>query len=81
MARKKGGGVSGNNRDSNSKRRGIKYFGGEKVSRGTIIVRQCGTLYKPGNNVGIGRDYTLFAIMDGKVKFEGGHKVSVYPVN
>jgi len=81
MAHKKGGGVSGNNRDSNSKRRGIKYYGGEQVKCGSIIIRQCGTVYKPGHNVGIGRDYTLFATMDGCVKFEGGRRVSVYPVN
>jgi large subunit ribosomal protein L27 len=80
MARKKGGGVSGNNRDSNAKRRGIKYYGGEQVKQGTIIVRQCGTVYKPGHNVGMGRDYTLFATINGEVKFESGHKVSIYPL-
>ncbi|MBI4833652.1 MAG: 50S ribosomal protein L27 [Planctomycetes bacterium] len=80
MAHKKGGGVSRNGRDSQSQRRGIKRFEGEAVNSGSIIVRQCGTLYKPGRNVGIGRDNTIFAMINGKVKFEGGRRVSVYPV-
>jgi len=70
MAHKKGGGSSRNGRDSHGQRRGIKKFGGEFVTAGNIIVRQCGTKYHPGENVGLGRDYTIFALIDGKVKFE-----------
>ncbi len=84
MAHKKGGGSSQNGRDSNSKRLGVKKFGGEFVRAGNIIVRQRGTKFKPGLNVGIGKDYTLFAKIDGIVKFEYLTKdkqiVSVYPV-
>jgi large subunit ribosomal protein L27 len=84
MAHKKGGGSSRNGRDSESKRLGVKKFGGELVRSGNIIVRQRGTKIKPGRNVGLGRDYTIFAIIDGTVKFEtvrGGRKrVSVFPV-
>jgi large subunit ribosomal protein L27 len=84
MAHKKGGGSSRNGRDSESKRLGIKKFGGEHVKSGNIIVRQRGTKIKPGNNVGLGRDYTIFATIDGSVKFEtirGGRKrVSVLPI-
>ncbi|MFA5795106.1 MAG: 50S ribosomal protein L27 [Candidatus Brocadiia bacterium] len=80
MAHKKGGGSSRNDRDSNAQSRGIKRFGGELVKPGGIIVRQCGTLHKPGRNVDIGRDDTLYSLIAGKVKFEGGKKVSVYPV-
>jgi len=83
MAHKKGGGSSRNGRDSQSKRLGVKRFGGEKVSAGSILVRQRGTLFHPGINVGVGRDYTLFATTDGYVKFEfarrGKKRVSVYP--
>ncbi len=83
MAHKKAGGSSRNGRDSKGQRRGVKRFGGEAVSAGTIIVRQVGTKIHPGNNVGCGRDYTLFAKIDGLVTFEDfGHKkkrVSVYP--
>jgi large subunit ribosomal protein L27 len=83
MAHKKGGGSSRNGRDSQSKRLGVKRFGGEKVSAGSILVRQRGTLFQPGINVGVGRDYTLFATTDGYVKFEfarrGKKRVSVYP--
>lgn len=83
MAHKKGGGSSRNGRDSESKRLGVKRFGGEKVSAGSILVRQRGTRFQPGINVGIGRDYTLFATTDGYVKFEfarrGKKRVSVYP--
>jgi large subunit ribosomal protein L27 len=83
MAHKKGGGSSRNGRDSQSKRLGVKRFGGEKVSAGNILVRQRGTLFQPGINVGVGRDYTLFATTDGYVKFEfarrGKKRVSVYP--
>ncbi|MDI9549517.1 MAG: 50S ribosomal protein L27 [Chloroflexota bacterium] len=82
MAHKKGGGSSRNNRDSNAQRLGVKRYGGEFVSAGSIIVRQRGTKFHPGLNVGIGKDDTLFAKSDGFVAFEwarGGKKqVSVY---
>jgi large subunit ribosomal protein L27 len=82
MAHKKGGGSSRNGRDSHSKRLGVKKFGGERVRAGNIIIRQRGTKFKPGNGVGLGRDYTIFAVMDGYVKFEtirnGRKQVSVY---
>ena len=70
MAHKKGVGSSKNGRDSESKRLGVKKFGGETVTTGNIIVRQKGTKFHPGNNVGMGKDYTLFALIDGVVKFE-----------
>jgi large subunit ribosomal protein L27 len=83
MAHKKGGGSSVNNRDSRSKRLGIKRFDGEAVNSGTIILRQRGTHILPGTNVGAGKDYTLYATIDGYVKFEHYSKakkrVSVYP--
>jgi large subunit ribosomal protein L27 len=69
MAHKKGVGSSKNGRESHSKRLGIKIFGGEKVTAGNIIVRQRGTVHNPGNNVGIGKDHTLFALIDGTVVF------------
>jgi large subunit ribosomal protein L27 len=71
MAHKKGQGSTRNGRDSNSKRRGIKAYGGQAVRAGCIIVRQCGTPFKPGRNVGRGRDDTLFALADGQVSFRG----------
>jgi len=71
MAHKKGQGSTRNGRDSNPKYRGIKLFAGQTVSAGSIIVRQCGTKFFPGNNVGMGRDYTLFAKTDGQVSFQG----------
>ncbi len=77
MAHKKGGGSSRNGRDSKAKRRGVKKFGGEYVIPGNIIVRQKGTQFHPGNNVGMGRDYTIFATIEGFVEFEskqGGRK-------
>ncbi|HEY4481511.1 MAG TPA: 50S ribosomal protein L27 [Candidatus Brocadiaceae bacterium] len=77
MAHKKGQGSSRNGRDSNAQRRGIKCFGGEFVSAGSIIVRQCGTKFKPGFNVGLGKDDTLFALTDGVVRFESRRRVSV----
>ncbi len=84
MAHKKGGGSTRNGRDSNSKRLGVKRYDTEMVRAGTIIVRQRGTRIHPGNNVGLGRDHTLFSLVDGSVKFEfarQGRKVaSVYPV-
>lgn len=71
MAHKKGQGSSRNGRDSNAQYRGIKLFGGEAVKAGSILVRQCGTKFFPGSNVGMGRDYTLFATSDGTVRFQG----------
>ncbi len=71
MAHKKGQGSTRNGRDSNAQHRGIKVYGGEEVTIGTIIVRQCGTPFRPGKNVGIGRDNTLFALCDGTVSFRG----------
>lgn len=84
MAHKKAGGSSRNGRDSNSQRRGIKRFGGQVVKAGNILVRQLGTKIHPGTNVGCGKDYTLFAMVDGVVTYErhgrDRKKVSVYPV-
>lgn len=83
MAHKKGGGSSRNGRDSKSKRLGIKRFDGEAVTAGSILVRQRGTKFKPGHNVGLGRDYTIFSTIDGYVKFEtirdDRKQISVYP--
>jgi len=76
VAHKKGQGSSRNGRDSNPKYRGLKAFGGQAVKAGAIIVRQCGTPFKPGKNVGIGRDNTLFALSAGTVSFKG-RKVEV----
>jgi len=69
MSHKKGQGSSRNGRDSNGQRRGMKVFGGQEVSAGSILVRQVGTRIHPGQNVGLGRDYTLFALKDGKVRY------------
>ncbi len=84
MAHKKAGGSSRNGRDSNGQRRGVKRFGGQEVRAGSILVRQVGTKIHPGKNVGLGRDYTLFAKIDGVVAFEefgqDRKRVSVYPV-
>ena len=71
MAHKKGQGSSRNGRDSNPQYRGVKMYGGQSVSAGSIIVRQCGTKFFAGTNVGMGRDYTLFATAEGKVRFQG----------
>ncbi|WP_372371299.1 50S ribosomal protein L27 [Candidatus Uabimicrobium sp. HlEnr_7] len=79
MAHKKGQGASRNGRDSNAQYRGIKKYGGENVKPGTIIVRQCGTRFKPGVNVGVGNDYTIFSLIGGKVKFERNRVISVLP--
>jgi large subunit ribosomal protein L27 len=83
MAHKKGGGSSKNGRDSASQRLGLKRSGGQFVKAGNILMRQRGTQFKAGNNVGIGRDHTLFALVDGVVKFEyatkARQKISVYP--
>jgi len=70
MAHKKAGGSSKNGRDSNAQRRGVKRFGGEKVKAGNILVRQLGTKIHPGTNVGLGKDYTIFAKVDGTVAYE-----------
>ena len=81
MAHKKGMGSSKNGRDSKPKFLGLKRFAGQMVKAGTIIVRQRGTKFKPGKNVGIGRDYTLFALKDGRVVFPKPRMVSVEPVS
>jgi large subunit ribosomal protein L27 len=84
MAHKKGSGSTRNGRDSNAKRLGVKRYGGEYVLAGNILVRQRGTKFKAGNNVNIGRDYTIYSLINGKVKFEisgkSEKKLSVYPV-
>jgi large subunit ribosomal protein L27 len=85
MAQKKGGGSTRNGRDSNPKMLGVKAFGGEAITAGAIIVRQRGTRFHPGTNVGIGKDHTLFALADGKVSFAikgalNKHTVSITPV-
>ena len=80
MAHKKGQGSCRNGRDSNSKRRGIKAFGGEVVTAGSILVRQCGTRYVAGANVGRGRDDTLFALRQGVVRFRSNRRVAIEPV-
>lgn len=82
MAHKKGAGSSKNGRDSNSKRLGVKRFGGESVISGNIILRQRGTQFKPGENVGLGKDFTIYSLITGQVTFETRHGrkyVSVYP--
>ncbi|HZL90461.1 MAG TPA: 50S ribosomal protein L27 [Pirellulaceae bacterium] len=80
MAHKKGQGSTRNGRDSNGQRRGVKRFGGELVTAGSIIVRQCGTQFHAGRNVGTGRDYTLFALVEGTVLFDReGRRVNVVP--
>jgi large subunit ribosomal protein L27 len=83
VATKKGGGSSRNGRDSNAQRLGVKRFGGERVKGGTILMRQHGTKWKAGRNVGLAKDHTLFALVDGVVKFEDhgsrGQYVSVEP--
>ena len=85
MAHKKGGGSTRNGRDSAGKRLGVKAYDTEFVTAGSIIVRQRGTRIRPGNNVGVGRDHTLFALIDGKVKFEHATKdkkrASVYTID
>jgi large subunit ribosomal protein L27 len=83
MAHKKAGGSSKNGRDSNGQRRGVKRYAGQVVKAGNILVRQCGTRIHPGENVGLGKDYTLFALIDGVVAYErlgrSRKKASVYP--
>jgi large subunit ribosomal protein L27 len=81
MAHKKGQGSSRNGRDSVSKRLGVKRFGGQSVSAGSIIVRQRGTQFVPGKNIGVGRDFTLFALVDGTVQFDlGSRRVNIIPL-
>jgi large subunit ribosomal protein L27 len=84
MAHKKAGGSTSNGRDSNPKSLGVKRYGGQRVTGGSILVRQRGTRIYPGTNVGLGRDFTLFAMIDGEVKYEwaakGRRRVSVYPI-
>jgi len=84
MAHKKGTGSTRNGRDSNAQRLGVKLYGGQVAKAGNIIVRQRGTTFHPGNNVGLGNDYTIFALVDGIVTFErrgkNRKKISVYPV-
>lgn len=79
MAHKKGGGTSRNGRDSNGQRLGTKVYGGQVVKSGNIIMRQRGTVYKPGENVGLGSDHTLFATAGGFVVYQPGKRVSVLP--
>ena len=79
MAHKKGQGSTRNGRDSNPQYRGVKAYDGELVKPGQIIVRQCGTCVHPGKNVKVGRDFTIFSLIDGKVRFESRKRVSVYP--
>ena len=81
MAHKKGGGSSRNGRDSNPQMRGVKLFGGQFCTTGSVLIRQCGTKWHPGKNVGVGKDWTLFALADGLVKFDkGGRRINVMPV-
>ena len=83
MAHKKGAGSTRNGRDSNSQRRGVKVYGGETVTAGSILVRQVGSTFAAGKNVGLGKDFTIFSLIDGVVKYEWRtktqKKVSVYP--
>lgn len=81
MAHKKGAGSSRNGRDSNAQRLGVKKFGGEYVIPGNILIRQCGTKWHPGKNVGMGRDYTLFTLVEGNVYFDrSGRRINVKPI-
>ncbi len=80
MAHKKGQGSSRNGRDSNPQFRGIKRYSGQKVKAGEILVRQCGTKFHPGLNVGVGRDWTLYALKEGVVRFRPNRKVNVEPL-
>ena len=81
MAQKKGGGSTRNGRDSQPKMLGVKAFGGELISAGSIIVRQRGTKFHPGTNVGLGRDHTLFALVDGRVEFQVKGSLNKHTVN
>ncbi len=77
MAHKKGQGSSRNGRDSNAQYRGVKLYGGQTAKAGSIIIRQCGTKFHPGVNVGMGKDYTLFALKPGTVRFQSGRRVHI----
>jgi large subunit ribosomal protein L27 len=79
MAHKKGQGATRNGRDSNPQMRGVKAFGGQLVTAGSILVRQCGTKFHPGRHVGMGKDYTLFALKHGRVKFHDNRRVEILP--
>lgn len=82
MAHKKGQGSTRNGRDSNAQRRGVKRFGGQAVTAGSILVRQVGTKFHPGRNVGIGNDYTLYALVDGTVRFDReGRRINIDTVS
>lgn len=82
MAHKKGQGSSRNGRDSNAQRRGVKKYGGETVRAGNILIRQCGTKWHPGRNVGMGNDYTIFSLVDGQVYFDReGRRINVETAN
>lgn len=80
MAHKKGTGACRNGRDSNPQHRGFKRYAGELVTAGTIILRQCGTHFHPGINVGLGKDYTIFSLIEGKVRMDSRRRISVEPV-
>ena len=81
MAHKKGQSSTRNGRDSNPKYRGVKAYGGEKVTAGSIIIRQCGTKFHPGKNAGLGRDFTIFALVDGVVEFvKESRKINIIPI-
>lgn len=79
MAHKKGQGSSRNGRDSNPQYRGVKRYGGQEVVAGNIIVRQCGTVFHPGKNVGMGKDFTIFALVPGRVEFGTRRRIHVIP--
>ena len=81
MAHKKGQGASRNGRDSKPQHRGLKAYGGQRVKAGQIIVRQCGTRFHKGFNVGLGNDYTIYSLIEGTVKFDSRRRISVYPVD
>ena len=80
MAHKKGQGSTRNGRDSNPQFRGLKRYGGEQVNAGTILVRQCGTVFHPGKNVGLGKDYTLYARVEGTVRYQSNRRVHIDPL-
>jgi len=79
MAHKKGQGATRNGRDSNPQMRGVKAYGGQQVKAGSILVRQCGTRFHPGKHVGLGRDFTLFALCPGRVKFHENRRIEILP--
>jgi len=79
MAHKKGQGATRNGRDSNPQMRGVKVYGGQQVKAGSILVRQCGTRFHPGKHVGMGRDFTLFALLPGRVKYHENRRIEILP--